>query len=435
MLVTPDSKRNPPSFLAWSVWSLGAGLFLLGFFHRVAPAVLHRELSLDFGLSAASLGSLSALYFYSYVVMQIPTGLLVDRYGPRRLITAGLVLSTLGAMLFALAPSLFWAGVGRLLIGAFVAVGFVCTLKLATHWLAPERFALAAGLLLVAGMTGAVFAGAPLHWASEAFGWRTVTLGAGMVGLILAVAVWMIVRDDPAERGYSGYVSAGSGKAEHQSEWQKLKRVFAYRNSALLALAPGGIVGSVLAFSGLWGIPFLTDVYGMSSAIAATVCSSIMLAWAFSGPVFGLFSERIRLRRLPYLIGTCIAAGCWSVVILVPDLPRSILVVLLLGAGFFSGGMILGFTQAKESVPMALAGTVSGVVNMGVMCGPMLLQPMIGWLLDRSWSGNVGVEGIRIYSFDGYRFGFSLMLAWLVIAILSIALSRETHAQQRLDQN
>jgi len=105
-----------------------------------------------------------------------------------------------------------------------------------------------------------------------------------------------------------------------------------------------------------------------------------------------------------------------------------------LGAGFFSGGMILGFTQAKESVPMALAGTVSGVVNMGVMCGPMLLQPMIGWLLDRSWSGNVGAEGIRIYSFDGYRFGFSLMLVWLAIAILSIALSRETHAQQHLDQ-
>ena len=420
--------------LAWTVWSLGAGLFLLGFFHRVAPAVLHRELSLDFGLSAASLGSLSALYFYSYVAMQIPTGLLADRYGPRRLLTAGLVLSTLGAVIFALAPSFFWAGIGRLLIGAFVAVGFVCTLKLATHWLAPERFALAAGLLLVAGMTGAVFAGVPLHQASEAFGWRIVTLVAGIVGLILAVAVWMIVRDDPTERGYSGYVSTAHAEVSGESEWQKLKRVFSYRNSALLALAPGGIVGSVLAFSGLWGIPFLTDVYGMSSAIAATVCSGIMLAWAFSGPVFGLFSEKVGLRRLPYLVGTGLATGCWSVVILIPDLPQGVLVGLLLGAGFFSGGMILGFTQAKESVPMALAGTVSGVVNMGVMCGPMLLQPMIGWLLDRLWSGNVGADGIRIYSFASYRLGFLLMLAWLVIAIVSIALTRETHARQHSDQ-
>ena len=434
MLGTPNHKPMPPAMLAWTVWSLGAGLFLLGFFHRVAPAVLHRELSLDFGLSAASLGSLSALYFYSYVAMQIPTGLLADRYGPRRLLTAGLVLSTLGAVIFALAPSFFWAGIGRLLVGAFVAVGFVCTLKLATHWLTPERFALAAGLLLVAGMTGAVFAGVPLHLASEAFGWRIVTLVAGIVGLILAVAVWMIVRDDPTERGYLGYVSTAHAEVSGESEWQKLKRVFSYRNSALLALAPGGIVGSVLAFSGLWGIPFLTDVYGMSSAIAATVCSGIMLAWAFSGPVFGLFSEKVGLRRLPYLVGTGLATGCWSVVILIPDLPQGVLVGLLLGAGFFSGGMILGFTQAKESVPMALAGTVSGVVNMGVMCGPMLLQPMIGWLLDRLWSGNVGADGIRIYSFASYRLGFLLMLAWLVIAIVSIALTRETHARQHSDQ-
>ncbi len=120
--------------------------------------------------------------------------------------------------------------------------------------------------------------------------------------------------------------------------------------------------------------------------------------------------------------------------ILIPDLPQGVLVGLLRGAGFFSGGMILGFTQATESVPMALAGTVSGVVNMGVMCGPMLLQPMIGWLLDRLWSGNVGADGIRIYSCASYRLGFLLMLAWLVIAIVSIALTRETHARQHSDQ-
>ena len=96
--------------------------------------------------------------------------------------------------------------------------------------------------------------------------------------------------------------------------------------------------------------------------------------------------------------------------------------------------MILGFTQAKESVPMNLAGTVSGVVNMGVMCGPMLLQPLIGWLLDRHWNGSVGVDVLRIYTFEGYRLGFSLMLVWLVVAILSIALSRETHAEQYSDQ-
>ena len=140
-MLKPDlSPRYPPASVAWVIWGLGAGFFLLGFFHRVAPAVLHRELSLDFGLSAATLGSLSALYFYSYAAMQVPTGLLVDRLGPRRLLLGGLLVSTLGALIFAFAPDLIWAGIGRFLIGGSVSVAFVCTLKLATHWLPAHRF-------------------------------------------------------------------------------------------------------------------------------------------------------------------------------------------------------------------------------------------------------------------------------------------------------
>ncbi len=420
----------PPRALAWSIWGLGAGLFLLGFFHRVAPAVLHRELSLDFGLSAAGLGSLSALYFYSYVAMQIPTGLLADRLGPRRLLIAGILVSTVGALLFAMAPTLFWAGLGRFLIGGSVAVGFVCTLKLATHWLAPEKFSLAAGLLLVAGMTGAVFAGVPLHLASDMFGWRGVTVGVAVIGLLLVLAVALIVRDDPRQQGYAGFAPEHDHQASDISEWKKLKSVFGYRNTILLALAPGGIVGSVLAFSGLWGVPFLTDVYGMTSGEAALLCSGVMLSWAFSGPLFGVLSERRKRRRSLYLGGACCALVCWAIAVLIPDLPLAVLVVTLLGAGFFSGGMILGFTQAKESVPLNLAGTVSGVVNMGVMCGPMLLQPLIGWLLDHLWQGQLGSDGLRIYVFESYRMGFSLMLIWLFIAVICIAGSKETYAAQ-----
>ncbi len=314
-------RNPPPAALAWSVWGLGAGLFLLGFFHRVAPAVLHRELSVDFGLNATSLGSLSALYFYSYVAMQIPTGLIADRVGPRRLLIGGIFISTLGAILFALAPSLFWAGLGRFLIGGSVAVGFVCTLKLATHWLPTEQFSLAAGLLLVAGMMGAVFAGVPLHLASDAVGWRVVTLVVSAIGLFLALAVWFIVRDDPTEKGFASYVEQGRSTSRRAGELQNLKSVFAYRNTWLLALAPGGIVGSVLAFSGLWGMPFLTDVYQLPTNIAAMLCSGIMLSWAFSGPLFGLFSERLKNRRILYLSGALLALGCWSLVILMPGLP------------------------------------------------------------------------------------------------------------------
>ena len=416
--------------MAWAICGMGAGFFLLGFFHRVAPAVLHRELSLDFGLSAATLGSLSALYFYSYVAMQVPTGLLADRCGPRRLLVAGLLASTVGALVFALAPNLVWAGIGRFLIGGSVSVAFVCTLKLATHWLPARQFSLAASSLLIAGMTGAVFAGVPLQSASEQFGWRTVTGVAAGIGLLLGLAVWLAVRDDPTERGYKSYVEPSTSSGHANAEWQKLRAVFAYRNTWLLSIAPGGIVGSVLTFSGLWGMPFLTDTYRLSPSVAAMLCSAVMLAMALSGPLFGMVSEKLARRRAPYLVGTALVLASWSIVLLVPGLPLWLLIGSLLCAGFFSGGMILGFTQAKESVPIALAGTVSGVVNMGVMFGPMLLQPLVGWLLDRLWDGTASSDGMRMYAFASYRIGFSLMLAWLVIALISIALTRETKGAQ-----
>ena len=430
-MLRPDPQpRYPPASVAWLIWGLGAGFFLLGFFHRVAPAVLHRELSLDFGLSAATLGSLSALYFYSYAAMQVPTGLLVDRLGPRRLLLGGLLVSTLGALIFAFAPDLIWAGIGRFLIGGSVSVAFVCTLKLATHWLPAHRFSMAIGLLLVAGMSGAVFAGVPLQFASGMFGWRAVTVAAAGVGLLLGLVVWLMVRDDPAERNYDSYVNVHVQSGRWSVEWQKLTAVFGYRNTCLLAIAPGGIVGSVLTFAGLWGMPFLTDVYGLSPAGAATLCSVLMLAMAFSGPLFALLSERVARRRTPYLVGTVLALGSWAVALLVPELPLWLLVSALVSAGFFSGAMILGFTQAKESVPLVLAGTVSGVVNMGVMCGPMLLQPLIGWLLDRFWRGMTGTDGLRVYHFDNYRVGFLLMLVWLAIAVVSICHTRETRCEQ-----
>jgi hypothetical protein len=204
--------------------------------------------------------------------------------------------------------------------------------------------------------------------------------------------------------------------------------VLKYRNTWLMTLAPGGIVGAVLTFSGLWGVPFLVDIYQFSPTAAATMCSGVMLAWAVSGTVFSMYSEKILQRRKPYLVGTVFALISWSIVFLIPGLPVPVLVILLLTAGLSSGGMILGFALAKESVPIYLAGTISGLVNAGVMCGPMLLQPLVGWLLDRMWNGDVS-GGIRIYDAIAFRVGFSGLLMWLLISVILLISARESGCQ------
>jgi len=172
---TPSAApAHPPASLAWSVWGLGALLYLFGFYQRVAPAVITDRLMNDFAIGAAALGNLSAFYFYSYVAMQIPTGIIADRWRPRRLLSAGAGVAALGTALFAFSPSLFWANAGRLLIGASVAEAFVSMLKLATHWFAPRQFALVSGMALFCGVLGGVFAGVPLRLLVESFGWRSV---------------------------------------------------------------------------------------------------------------------------------------------------------------------------------------------------------------------------------------------------------------------
>ena len=238
------------------MWGLAASFYFIAFFQRVAPAVITRELSSEFALSAASLGNLSAFYFYSYVAVQIPTGLAADRWGPRRLLAGAALIAALGGLAFALAPSLEWANAGRLIIGATVGVAFVSMLKLATHWMPASQYVFASGVAMVVGVTGATLAGAPLRAAVDAFGWRPVMVAAAVVTAISAIAIWVVVRDDPAERGFASYYPAGTHR-EVPSVMQQLREVLSYRNTWLLLLIPGALSGIVLSVAGLWGVPFL----------------------------------------------------------------------------------------------------------------------------------------------------------------------------------
>jgi len=408
---------------------LGAALYIYTFYQRVAPAVMTVELSTDFGLSAAALGNLSAFYFYSYVFMQIPTGILADRIGPRRLLTLGALLGSAGTCLFAVADQGHWAAIGRGMIGGGTAVAFVCMLKLADHWLAPRQYALATGIALFIGIVGAVSAGVPLRLAIDAYGWRDVMLVSAVIPALAAAAIWLLARDDPTERGYLSYGHAPESGSRRPGALSGLAHVLRYRNTWILSLLPGGIVGCVLTFSGLWGVPFLASHYGLTRTGAAALTTTMLVAWAMSAPVFGAWSDRIGRRKSLYVAGSGSLLVLWSVLIFAPDLSIPLLATTLFAIGFASGCMIIGFAFAKESVPRVLSGTVSGVVNMGVMTGPMVLQPAVGAVLDRFGPALAGAQAGASYSLAAYRAGFTLMLAWLAIGFILLLASRETHCR------
>lgn len=423
----------PPISLAWLIWGLGASLYFIGFYQRVAPAVITAELSEAFTLTAAGLGNLSAFYFYSYVAMQIPTGLLADKYGPRILLACGAGVAALGTAVFAMAPDVFWANTGRLLIGGSVGVAFVSMLKLASHWMPARQFALASAAALAVGVFGAVTAGAPLRLLVDAFGWRSIMWASAAVTLLIGVVSWLVVRDDPSERNFKSF-SNHHESARTQSVWTGLREVLGYRNTILLFFLSGSMTGLVLTFAGLWGVPFLTTHYGFTQAYAAGVCSTMMVAWAFGTLVFSTLSDRIGKRRPLYFAGVIAALGLWFVLIHTKIDSVGVLITLIALIGFFAGSFIISFAFAKESVPARLAGTASGVANMGVISGPMILQPLVGVVLDNSWTGALGsgaFAGKRVFEMSAYSGAFNMMLVWGAISIVLLLFTHETHCRQR----
>ena len=425
-------KRLPPVSLAWLTWGLLASLYFVGFFQRVAPAVMVDELMRDFGIAATMLGNLSAIYFYTYAAMQIPSGLLADAIGPRRVATVAALAASAGIVLFALADSLWLAYLGRGVIGASVAVAFVACMKLAGHWFPANRFATVTGVSLLIGNLGGMLAGVPLAEAVAGFGWRPAMFASAGVTVLLAAAVWLWVRDDPGERGYASHAHPEALNNGAMSPSRSLKRVITEPDTWPLFFAGGLLAAPVLAFAGLWGVPYLVQTHGMERSHAATFTTIMLLGFAIGGPILGALSDRIGRRRLPYLGAALANALSWAVFLFVADLPATVLYLLFAVIDFTAGSLIIGFAFAREVNHPGAAGTVGGVINMSVLGFAAIQQSALGWILDRNWHG-VAVEGVRLYDAAAYHAAF----LWLAIsaagAVVSVTLTRETHCRLRFD--
>ena len=431
MTSTARVNSSPPARLSWSVWLIAATFYLAAFYLRTSPAVMTTELMRDFEIKASQLGEFSAFYFYAYILMQVPTGVLVDSWGARRLLIVGSVATAAGTSIFGLTSSYPIASIGRAIVGASTAVGWVVTLKLATHWFPRSRFAMLSGLGLMMGNIGALFAQVPLRLLVEHYGWRAVALGSAACVLAIGAAAWIFVVDDPSDKDYSSHAPEELRRTSHVTIGRLLREfpsLFAFGNTWLIFLAQGGFVGAMLSFTGLWGPAYLKQRFTLSSADAAAVCSVMIVCWAVASPLAGHLSDAIGRRKPIYLGGAIVAAIGWAVLFYAP-LPLAAFTVVAAATSFACGAVVVAFAFAKESVPVRFLGTISGAVNVGNMLGPTILQPAIGWMLDRRWNGAF-VAGARVYSVDAFHTAFTLIVAWSVLSCLLIALTRDTVCRQ-----
>jgi sugar phosphate permease len=425
-------RHYPPAWLAWSVWGTGAVFYLAVFFLRAAPAVMTAELMRDFHIGAASLGNLSAFYFYFYVAMQIPVGTLTSSWGPRRLLACGALLAGGGQFLFGATDHIALACAGRAIIGGSTAVGWLVVLRLAAHWFPNNRFGAVSGLGLLFGNLGALFAQVPLRVAVEYFGWRGTAIGSAGLIFALGIVAWVVVRDDPSQRNLQSYAPPELQKRQEATIsgiLRSIQTVFSFRNTWLILIAQGGMVGPIMTFTGLWGPPFLKARFGLETKAAATICSIMIICWAAASPIFGGLSDKIGKRKPPYLIGSIVCALGWILMFYVRELPLAAFTLLAALTSFATGCVIIAFAYGRESVPAEHMGTATATTNIGNMLGNVLLQPGIGLLLDRNWTGSM-VHGSRIYTVAAYQAGFIPIAAWAILSAASIVLTRETSCRQ-----
>ncbi|KTD22825.1 major facilitator superfamily (MFS) transporter [Legionella lansingensis] len=415
------------SFLPWIVWGLGCLFYFYECLLQVSPSVMSTELMRDFAVTSQTLGILSGIYFYSYAAMQLPGGVLMDYFGPQRLLTIATTICAVSTIAFGLTNSFFMACIARLMIGfgsAFAAVG---SMKLAANWFPPQRFALLTGMMVTIGMLGAIGGETPLALLIDGYGWRKSMIIMGSVGIVLALLIMLIAKDSPHKR------VALKHNIEEEPLLPSLLTIVKNRQLWLVAIYGGLMYMATPVFCGLWGVPFLMYKMHIAKATAANYISLVFVGWAIASPIWGIFSNRIGLRKPPMYIGS-IGAIITSLLFIYANIEAGwIMQILLFSFGIFSAGFLPAFAIAKELCSKRYVATGLSFMNMMNMVGIALAQPIIGFILDRMWHGEI-VDKVRVYPLEAYHVALALLPAGMLVSLLILPRIRETYCQSVEDK-
>jgi predicted MFS family arabinose efflux permease len=396
--------------------------YVLSFFQRFAPAGIATDLAAAFNTSASSLGALAATYFYVYTLMQVPTGILVDTFGARRILLMGGLVGGVGSLMFGLAPGLELALLGRTLIGLGVSVTFIAMLKIIAVSFEERRFATLVGLAMLIGNLGSVLAGAPLSWLAQVTPWRGIFVALAGVSVLLGLACWVLVREQPTAAGKPN----PKPKFDRALVLAGLRSVLKNRDTWPTVCVNFGLCGSFFAFAGLWAMPFLTQSQGMTRAVAANHVSLYFIGFALGCVLMGALSDRLGKRKPVLIVSSHLYLLSWLVLLsgLVLTLTASYLLFTFMG--LVTASFTLTWACVKEVNAPLLSGLSTSVTNMAGFLSAALLQPLVGWVMDRSWQGGLTATGARLFTPEDFHAGLLLLVAVAAFGAIASWWIRET---------
>jgi len=415
---------------------IGYGVLMLGFFlvslHRTSTAVLSEQLMGAFEITATRLGLLHSSFFYLYAALQIPAGLLTDRYGARRIAAGGIGLMSVGALAFGLASSYLVAFLGRLFVGFGASVLFVAALRFCANWFRPDEFGTMTGVTLTVAVVGGLAATTPLAVAVSTFGWRATLLGLSGLGFVAAVGVAVAAHDTPRDAGVRP-VDAVPTRPEVTASDLRRHVVAALREveTWLLGTILFFLMGIGITVFGLWAIPYLVQTYGISVTRASVYLLVGNVGGAIGPTVFGRVSDQLGERTGLIVVSSFAFGLTWGVFAVFGTVPLLLVAVVFFVSRILRGGMPLAYAVVKERHPDGASGTVIGIVNTMGWTGAAVFPVVFGAALDAFWTGQT-VNGTRVYTALGYRVAFVLALAGGVIAsACAVVLHYRVRAEQR----
>lgn len=412
------------NFLKWRNWWVLAASFLVVFFHRYSTAVVADDLSRDMGLTGTQISNLGSMYFYAYALMQLPAGLFSDFIGPRRTVGAGMLLAGLGSVLFGLAPGVLVAYIARLLVGLGVSVVFISLLKAQAVWFEPGKFATMTGYSSFVGNIGGILATTPLAMLVLAIGWQQSFILIGLISLILVALIWFFVLDAPEAAGHTR-LGVGATAKPRFGMLESIRKVAAVPGTWINFVIIAGLMSGVMSFSGLWGVPYLMQVYGFQKAHASQYVLLLNVGILVGSVFVGRLADKLGTKKPLIIVGGGALTLFWLYVVVIARAmpPAWLLAPLYFAAGLLGIVFMLCFACVKEVNDPELSGTATGIVNIAGFMATAMVNLIIGWSLDKSWDGTL-VEGVRFYGQAGFQ---QAMLVMVIMAALALIASLFLH--------
>ena len=412
------SKEKVSTSIGIIIVALAAIFYCYEYLLRVAPSVMNQELMAHYNINDFQLGSLTAYYYYIYAPMQIPVGLLMDRYGPKTLMIIACLSCAVGSYLFVFSEILLLAKIGRFLVGFGSSFAFVGVLKLATLLLPQNHFAVVCGATAALGQIGAILGDILLTAMIRQDGWQNASINAALFGLLLTFGLAVTFRfanKKMLERTCTEEDITSKGVIN--TFFELTKNIDLWKTSIIGCL----FWVPIAVFAEYIGIAFLKAGYGFSSEQAAIANSMIFFGMATGGPLLTALSNKLQSRLLLIKIGGFISAASIALVIFCTSMPPSYVYALLYLTGIATSSKVIVFPMAKELSSKQASGTAIGITNMTIMVAGVLFQPLTGFLLNQTTAIN------NIHSCADFQYALSYIPFVIVTSSVIAFTTKETY--------